>query len=104
MGAQVFGTGFEQLEEQAAANNVQHLLAPYAAEANPVRQSLYEHQMAGQWRACTGCHVSNQAWEVDARMAEARNLGGDGYMWSYEPNELQDAFRRAVLDGLLEIR
>jgi hypothetical protein len=75
MGAQVFGTGFGQLEEQAAASNARHLLAPYSAEANPVRQSLYEHQMAGQWRACTGCHVSNQAWALDARMGDARNPG-----------------------------
>ena len=75
MGAQVFGTGFGQLEEQAAANNARHLLAPYSAEANPVRQSLYEHQMAGEWRACTGCHVSNQAWALDARTSDARRPG-----------------------------
>ncbi len=75
MGAQVYGTGFEQVQQQAAANNAQFLLPYYAAEPNPIRQQLYEHQMAGQWRACTGCHVSNQAWALDGRMRDAHNPG-----------------------------
>ena len=75
MGGQVYGTAFQQLEGQARANNAEFLLPYYAAEPNPIRQQLYEHQMAGQWRACTGCHVSNQAWALDGRMRDARNPG-----------------------------
>ncbi|HEY8147199.1 MAG TPA: DUF4157 domain-containing protein [Kofleriaceae bacterium] len=75
MGGQVYGTAFQQLEGQAAANNAQFLLPYYAAEPNPIRQQLYEHQMNGQWRACTGCHVSNQAWALDGRMRDAHNPG-----------------------------
>ncbi|HWU89534.1 MAG TPA: DUF4157 domain-containing protein [Kofleriaceae bacterium] len=75
MGGQVFATGFEQLQQQAAANRATHLLPAYAHESNPVRQSLYEHQMNGEWRACTGCHVSNQAWAVDGQMRESRDPG-----------------------------
>lgn len=75
LGAQVFATGFEQVEQQAAANHAEHLLGPYANEPNPIRQQLYEHQMAGEWRACTGCHVSNQAWEADGRMREGHDPG-----------------------------
>lgn len=75
MGGQVFATGFEQIQQQAVANHAEHLLAPYAHEPNPIRQSLYEHQMSGQWRACTGCHVSNQAWEMDGRMRDAGDPG-----------------------------
>jgi hypothetical protein len=75
MGGQVYGTAFQQLEGQAAANNAQFLLPYYAAEPNPIRQQLYEHQMNGQWRACTGCHVSNQAWALDGRMRDAHDPG-----------------------------
>ncbi|HEU5056517.1 MAG TPA: DUF4157 domain-containing protein [Kofleriaceae bacterium] len=71
MGGQVYGTAFQQIEGQAAANNAEFLLPYYAAEPNPIRQQLYEHQMAGEWRACTGCHVSNQAWALDGRMRAA---------------------------------
>ena len=75
MGGQVYGTAFQELEGQAAANNAQWMLPYYAAEPNPIRQQLYEHQMNGQWRACTGCHVSNQAWALDGRMRAEGNRG-----------------------------
>ena len=30
-------------------------------------RALFEHQIHGEWRACTGCHVSNMAWGLTAQ-------------------------------------
>ena len=70
MAGQVYGTAFLELEQQAVANHAMDLLPQYAAEPNPIRQQLLENQMAGRWRNCTACHVSNQAWAEDSRMRE----------------------------------
>ena len=43
LGAQVFGTGFEQVQQQAAANGAEHLLGAYASELRSAVQ---------YWRGC----------------------------------------------------
>lgn len=72
---QAFATGFDELLGLAQQHRTEWLLPQYANEPNPIRQSLLEHQIQGQWTACTGCHVSNQAWQLDADMKMAGNIG-----------------------------
>lgn len=55
-----------QLRVDAAKGGTQtrELANQWSHTNNPLQRELLEHNIHGQWRACTGCHVSNQAWAL----------------------------------------
>ncbi|MCX9012822.1 MAG: DUF4157 domain-containing protein, partial [Candidatus Methanoperedens sp.] len=42
----------------------------WAREKNPAMRYVYEQQMQGRWRACTGCHATMQAQDWGARQLQ----------------------------------
>jgi uncharacterized ParB-like nuclease family protein len=57
----------------------------WAGEPNPYRRDVYEHQVRGQWRACTGCHMILQADE------RARTEPHFGTAWQSPATQLSGA-------------
>ena len=44
----------------------------WANSSNPFMRNVYEHQMHGEWRACTGCHMAVQG---SSRAADVPHIG-----------------------------
>ena len=53
-----------QVDARKGGSQTRELADQWSYTRNPLSRELLEHNIHGQWRACTGCHVSNQAWAL----------------------------------------
>ena len=78
------GTVAADLEQTAVRNQAYWTFNEWAGEPSARRRWVLEHQIKGQYRACTGCHLMLRADELDkidpigglAALTPAQRLGG----------------------------
>ncbi|HYN56446.1 MAG TPA: DUF4157 domain-containing protein [Motilibacterales bacterium] len=73
---QVLAQSALDLQATAARTGASHTFAQWSGEINPYRRNVREHQIRGEWRACTGCHEDVRADE------QGRNEPHVGPMWT----------------------
>lgn len=73
---QVLAQSALDLQATAARTGASNSFAQWSGETNPYRRNVHEHQIRGEWRACTGCH---EAVRSDER---GRSQPHVGPMWN----------------------
>ncbi|MBG0737932.1 DUF4157 domain-containing protein [Paeniglutamicibacter antarcticus] len=82
---QVLAQSASDLHATATTTGGLTAFSNWSADPNPYRRNVWEHQVRGQWRACTGCH----------ELVRADQMAGDeshtGPAWLTPADRLSDA-------------